>query len=923
MRRYFYWALAAAGLLLYLFGSQIITLLTDLLWFTSLGYRSVKVTMIRTQVVLGLVQGTLFFLILYANLWIARRWAPPVPRLYQEIGLGERIGEFARHAIDRLLLFGSLLAALFAGLIASNYGQDYLLWRNPTPFGIKDPLFNKDVGYYIFQLPFVLYLYRWLFVTLLLSFLATAWVHWSDRALQFAQNIPVPRFAPHVKVHLSVLLALILFTLSVGYWYRRYDLLQSDFGLLSLNGAGYTDVHARLLAYQLMSIGWAIVGVLLLVNLGMRGLTLPAVGIVVVAGLSVVVGVVYPSFMQSYVVAPSDVKLEQPYIGHNINFTRSAYGLGNIQVVPYNADADLTGGILAQHRDTLRNVRLWDYSALERVYNQQQGLKPYYTFQDVDVDRYQFPTGNQQVMVAAREINQAQLPQKTWVAQRLQYTHGYGAIMSPVNAVTTEGSAEYLLKDMPPQPVPALKNELTLTRPQIYFGTQPNDYVIVNTDQPEFDYPSGTEEKTVTYEGKKGVPVGSYGRKMLFGLRFGDSNFLLSKLIGSNGQVLFHRQIQDRIQTLAPFLLPDRDPYLVIAEGKLHWIIDLYTATDRYPYSQPIQNAGINYLRNSVKAVVDAYDGTTTFYVFDPKDPLIQSYRRIFPALFQPKEKFPPALLPHIRYPEDLFNVQSRLFRRYHMQEPQRFYTQSDAWELATSGQPTAQGQDPEPMEPYYVTMRLPGTNRLNFILMRPFTPVGKTNMAAWMAAQCDPENLGKMVVYEFPKNSLTQGPAQIRARIQQDAEISRNVSLWDTQGSRIHWGNLLVIPLGKAMLYVQPLYLESQAGSARMPELKQVIVATDQPQRVLMRPTLDEALSALVNETVDTREGSSAEATETPTEGGRNVPQNAAALIRAANRHFEAAETAQRNGDWAAYGRELSQLRQTLRQLGAQSQGD
>ncbi|MBW3625064.1 MAG: UPF0182 family protein, partial [Armatimonadetes bacterium] len=544
----------------------------------------------------------------------------------------------------------------------------------------------------------------------------------------------------------------------------------------------------------------------------------------------------------------------------------------------------------------------------------QQGLRPYYQFPDVDVDRYRLSTGYQQVMLAARELNTDQLPQKTWVAQRLQYTHGYGVVVSPVDAVTQEGSAEYLVKDMPPQPIPQVKKELTITQPQIYHGTAENGYAIVGTDQPEFDYPAGGEDRTVLYEGKRGVSIGSYGRKLLYSLRFGDPNIVLSNLIGSRAQVLFHRQIDDRIGTLAPFLLRDQDPYLVIADGKLYWIVDCYTVTDRYPYSQPI--GGINYIRNSVKVVVDAYDGTTSFYVFNKQDPVIRSYQKIFPDLFLPQEKFPASLLPHIRYPEDLFNVQSRLYRRYHMKDPRTFYTQSDAWDLATASQPDAagQGQEAEPMEPYYVTMRLPGSNALDFVLIRPFTPVGKLNLSAWMAVRCDPANYGRMLVYEFPKTSLTQGPAQIEARIHQDPEISQRVSLWDTRGSQVLWGPLLVFPMGRAMLYVQPLYLQSEQGS-RMPELKQVVVSTDQPQRVVMAPTLDAALSQLVGETMNVKGESPAVGAGMPT-GGTRQPGNNATLIRRANQLLQQAETAQRAGNWSEYGQALNQLRQTLRQL-------
>ena len=936
MRRYFGWTLAVAALLVYLFGSQIITLLTDLLWFSEVGYRPVMQTALRTQALLAAVLGILFFAIVYSNLWIARRWAPPVPRLYQEIGLGERIGEFARRTIDLLLLGGSLIAALFAALEATGHWQQYLLWANPTSFGVRDPLFNRDVSFYVFRLPFILYLYRWLLAALIVAFLATAWVHYSDRALQFVANVPVPRFAPHVKVHLSILLALMLFVLSFGYWMRQYGLLQSDFGNLGLNGAGYTDVHARLTGLKLMSIGSALVGVLLLVNLRLRGLTVPAYGMGALIGLSILVGVAYPALLQSYRVKPNEPVLERPFIQNNITFTRRAYQLDRVEVSPYEADRPLTATSLEQHRPTIENIRLWDYKMLPRVFNQQQALKPYYTFGqddgagvnvDVDVDRYRFATGYQQVMLAARELDLGQVPQKTWVAQRLQYTHGYGVVMVPVDSVTPEGSPQYLIKDMPPRPIPALEKRLAIKRPQIYYGMADNGYSIVNTQQPEFDFPSGNEDKFTDYAGKGGIPIPSYGRKLLFALRFGEANFVLSGLIGPRARVLMHRQVQQRIGRVAPFLEQDSDPYLVVADGRLTWIVDCYTTTDMYPYSQPTAGrASFNYIRNAVKATVDAYDGAMNFYVFDPSDPLIRSYGRIFSTLFKPAEQFPASLRPHIRYPEDLFNIQSRQYRIYHMTDPAAFYTQSDAWALATEG--ASRAENPPAMEPYFVTMRLPGAKAEEFILIRPFTPVRRNNMAAWMAVRCDPENYGKILVYEFPKTTLTQGPAQIESRIQQDPVISQRVSLWDARGSRVHWGNLLVFPIGRSMLYVQPLYLEAQQGTARMPELKQVIVATDQPQRVVMEPTLEAALNRVVSGRVATPEIPETAGTAPTTPTGAEPPPartptgTTAQLARRANQQFQRAEAAQRAGDWAAYGAALRELRQTLQALEGQAGG-
>jgi len=695
------------------------------------------------------------------------------------------------------------------------------------------------------------------------------------------------------SLHLAVLGALLLLVVAWGYRLSAFELLYSSQGVAF--GASYTDVHARLLAYNLSF--WAVIlcVVLLLGGVASKKPWIVAVGGVLWLTVALGVGGIYPAFMQQFDVQPNELNKERPYIEYNIDLTRRAYGLGEIQEFDFGSVADLTAEALAGAEATIRNIRLWDYRPLRDTYAQIQEIRLYYEFVDVDVDRYYLDGDYRQVTLSAREMATDQLQSRTWVNDHLQFTHGYGLVMSPVNEVTPEGLPELLIRDLPPRTQPGLE----ITRPEIYYGEKTDDYVFVNSTIEEFDYPSGDHNVTATYEGEGGVIIDSPLKRAAFAYRFGDVSVMLSEYLTPDSRVMLYRNIHQRVRQVAPFLLFDADPYLVIADGRLLWLQDAYTVTQMYPYSQPYHDR-FNYIRNSVKISIDAYNGDMVFYVVDDEDPLIQTYAAIFPDLFSPLEEMPQALRAHIRYPEGLFIIQAQMNNTYHMQDPTVFYNKEDLWTVAHE---IYAGSD-QPMEPYYVTMKLSGEESEEFILMQPFTPAGKQNMVAWLTARSDGEHYGKLLLYKFPKQELIYGPLQIEARIDQDPEISGQLSLWRQRGSQVIRGNLLVIPIGNSLLYVEPLYLQAETG--RMPELKRVIAASG--ERVVMANTLEEALVTIGGASPVTEEGEEVE------EGVE--PAGLHDLALSALEHYERAQEYLQEGNWAGYGAELEAMGRDLEKL-------
>jgi uncharacterized membrane protein (UPF0182 family) len=871
---------------------QGIPLYTDWLWFEAEGFSSVFVTTLLTQIFLALTLGGVCFAILYLNLFLVHR-SPATDVLIEledHLGLPSRF--FLEPYVKRLLIPCTLVVSLFVGIQASGQWEVLLRFLHPTPFQIQDPLFQQDLAFYIFRLPLLNSLYHWLMIILGLSALLATIAYIFYRGIQITSR--GLRWGSWARTHLLLLGASLLLLKAWGYHLGTYDLLYSPRG--AVFGAGYTDVYASLPALRMLTIVAILAGLLCLAQIRRQKLTFLVTGLAALLVVSVLGQMIYPSLLQRLRVVPNELDLESPYITSNIRFTRAAYGLDRIEEVEFPAEENLTMADLRRNELTVNNIRLWDPRPLLTTFAQLQEIRTYYKFVDVDVDRYLVGGRYEQVMLSPRELSTDHLPSRIWINEHLTFTHGYGVVLGPVNRVSPEGLPVLYTKDIPPTSSGPFK----ITRPEIYYGELGNEYVFVNTGSKELDYPSGDENVYTNYQGRGGVPITSFFRKALFAARFGTIRIPLSEDITPGSRVMFYRRIGERVRRVAPFLRYEPDPYMVISqEGRLFWIVDAYTVSDKYPYSEPYGRMG-NYIRNSVKVVVDAYHGSMAFYVSDPHDPLIQTYRKIFPDLFQPLERMPADLRAHIRYPETLFAIQAQMYATYHMGNPQVFYNKEDVWQI-----PRRAGGKDIPMEPYYVIMKLPREKKEEFILLIPLTPSRKDNMSAWMAARSDPPNYGKLIVFTMPKQKLVYGPRQIEARINQDAFISQQLSLWSQRGSQVIYGPLLTIPIETSLFYVQPLYLAAEKGS--LPELKRVVVAYG--NQIAMEETLDRALARIFGE------GRLAP----PLPGPRlpeRVPSTLRELASKALEQFRKAQELLRQGNFAGYGEELKRLEETLKSL-------
>jgi uncharacterized membrane protein (UPF0182 family) len=799
----------------------------------------------------------------------------------------------------------AVIIALLIGLFAASEWQTWLTWRYAVPFNQADPIFGYDVGFYVFTLPFLRFLQGLGQALIILAALGSGAIYMVSGNL--TSGFP-SRVAMSVSArrHLALLAAGFLALLALGAWMNRAEYLLQATDLIV--GGKYADVHARIPAAFALIVA-AVIGVALAVYhaFAARGWPLP-----LAAGLYLVVaagGGVYATFVQRIVVTPNEQARETPYIEYNIEATRRAFGLSSVTERALSGDAELTRDDIARNRDTLDNVRLWDHDPLRETFSQLQEIRTYYDFVQIDNDRYRINGQLRQVMLSARELNSASLQNRTWVNERLTFTHGYGLTLGPVNQVSAEGLPVLYVQNMPPETEAGFQ----ITEPSLYFGELSNDYVIVRTRTPEFHYPSGDDNVTTRYAGKAGVPLGSLFRKLAFALRFRAYQILLSDDIEAESRVLFNRNIVRRVAMVAPFVTIDRDPYLVLANGRLYWMLDGYTTSRMYPYSSNAPGTNLNYIRNSVKFVVDAYEGTISAYLADPNDPIAATYARIFPSLLKPLAEMPAALREHVRYPEDLFGLQASVFATYHMTQPAVFYNREDQWQVPSIDENGTEVA----MEPYYTVMRLPGEEGAEFIQMLPFTPRRRDNLAAWLVARSDPEHYGQLEVFEFPKQKLVFGPRQVVARINQDQVISPVITLWSQQGSQVLWGTLMVIPIEESLIYVRPLYLRGVGG--RIPELRRVVVAYQ--NQIVMEPTLDAALARLFGgpgspaAAPQTTSNAPAPAQAAPAPGSAPSPV-VSALAATAQAHYDRAIAAQRAGDWAKYGDELRALGEVLKQL-------
>jgi hypothetical protein len=898
-------------------GSAINTIV-DVLWFGELGYEEVYWTAFWARLWVRLAAGSLIFLFFFVNLRLAASSFGSIRRRISNIEIHEEIP--GRWLTLTALAGAAFLAFLFSAAVSGHW-LDVLVWLERHPFDLVEPLFSKNVSFYVFTLPLLRLVQNLAFLLLIAALVILCVLYVTSGGLEIAENRI--RFRPGPLRHVTANIALMFLVLAWGYRLDLYELLFSSRGIVY--GASYTDAHAQVLGYRvLVALSLAGFGVTVYdVVRGRYGLTLTALGALVI-GMIVFKGL-YPGAVQQFEVEPNEINKEAPYISRNIAYTRRAFDLTTIVERPFDVTGLPAAETLSDADRTVSNIRLWDWRLLLESYSQLQEIRLYYEFEDADVDRYDLGQGPRQVMVSAREMAVEELPPnvQTWQNQHLIFTHGYGLVMSPVNEVTAEGLPKFFLSDIPPVAQDTLAAVLEVARPEIYYGERTFNYALAATHEHEFDYPQGDQNIYTSYAGNGGLRIESWWRKGLFGWYLGSLKFLLTDAISEDSRLLLHRQIHTRIQRLAPFLEYDADPYLVLLDGRLLWVQDAYTISDRYPYSETVTAFGdrvrLNYIRNSVKVVVDAYHGSVTFYAWDLEDPILATYRAVFPALFTPADSMPEGLLAHMRYPEDLFTIQAEVLRLYHMEDAKVFYNREDLWNIPNE---IYQGQ-PQTMGPYYVLLQLPDDEQLSFQLMLPFTPNRRDNMIALLAAKSDPHNYGQRVIYEFPKDRLIYGPMQIEARIDQDPVISEQITLWSQKGSNVIRGNLLVIPLGNSVLYVEPLFLQAQ--QSQLPELTRVIATYG--TSIVMEPTLEEAMLELIRQTAGTAAAlevaeeigladGAARVPGTPGPAPGEVPD--AGLVAEANAAYDRAIAAQRAGDWAAYGEALEELGRILDQLRA-----
>lgn len=890
-------ALYALVFLVISFGGQAVRLAADFYWFQEVGFASVFNRSLLSQGALWGLGALLSAGILILN-WSAAHKVCRRPFIVidQESVVSPlplpQLADLKPFLNTLFWVFAALVMFLSAGWAAGQW-ESALKFLYALPFGVQDPVFGKDIGFYVFNLPFYKFILKFFLTSILISFVVTLVIYLANaRVYLTARGV---QMADGVKIHWAVLGGFLCLLLALHFQVRIYDLLQAQRTLAP--GAGYADLNAYLPGLKILRF----VGVLAALLLWASPFYLDTrlmFGAVILLALGALLARVYAETVQKFKVSPNEIVMETPYIEMAIKATRHAYGLTDIQELEFDPQENLASERLKDNDLTVKNIRLWEHRPLLTSYGQLQEIRTYYDFLDADNDRYMIDGELRQVMLSVRELVPESLPSRIWINEHLTYTHGYGICMGPVNRISPEGLPEFFIKDIPPKSV----TDIGVSRPEIYYGESSANYAIVKTGSKEFDYPSGEENVYSTYEGRGGVPVKGLWRRMLFALRFGELKILFSGDIKPESRFLYYRQVRERASKSAPFIRFESDPYAVITKaGRIVWIIDGYSSTKYYPYSETFGD--LNYVRNSVKATVDAYDGTMHFYVADASDPLVQTYSKIFPGVFEPISEMPDDLRGHIRYPQTLMNIQARVYATYHMTDPQVFYNKEDLWKIP---QRTAAGSN-QTMEPYYTIMKLAGLkDKEEFILMVPFTPSKKENMIAWLAARCDAPNYGKLMVYNFPKQKLVYGPQQIESRIDQDAEISKQLTLWDQGGSRVLRGSLLVIPVDESLLFVQPLYLEASGGG--LPELKRVIVAYG--NTIAMEENLDLSLARIFGGQMQRREGEKYSPSDS---AGQGFKRNA----RQAQEHFDRAQKALRAGDWGIYGAEMEKVGKILRSIG------
>jgi uncharacterized membrane protein (UPF0182 family) len=924
---------------------------TEYAWFAHLGFGAVFTKRLVTQLAMGAGFGLVAFAFFGLHISLIRRFSKPREAWTIPTAAGDVIDmrEMVKKVSTPVIAAAAIVAASVMGYWASRHWEQMLQYLNQTPAGRAEPILGRDIGFYLFSLPLQEFVQEWLVYLTGVGLVLSAIVYFLRGAV--AVKGRTLEWSSQVRGHLLFATACILAVIAWGWRLEMFETLFSRRGIAY--GATYTDVHVNLVVYRIMiaaCIGCALFLLYLISTKpdAARATKLPAYALGAVVALYLLGSFVAPTVVQRFIVAPNELDKEKPYLVHAVAGTRAAYGLDKIEVREFAADEKLALADLKANKPTIDNIKIWDHRPLRATYKQMQAIRLYYDFPSMTVDRYWADDAYWQVMLSAREliVDQLAAQSQTWVNRHLQYTHGYGVVASPVKRVVGEGLPDLWLKDIPPA---SRYRHMRVERPEIYFGQETDGYALVKTTTKEFDYPKGSENEYTTYAGDGGIPIGTFFRRLMFAIREVDVNLLFTKYLTAESRIMIYRKVAERVNSVAPFLMLDGEPYMVVADGRLHWIVDAYTISYRYPYSQPKELARrgrtrLNYIRNSVKAVVDAYHGKVALYVWDEADPMIKTYGKIFPSLFRPAREMPASLRPHVRYPKDLFAIQAAMYESFHMTDPQIYYNQEDMWavsreleakatdrkqEQAEQGPPAGVSARrvgrPDQMEPYYMIMRLPREKKEEYLLMVPFTPVNKDNMVAWMAARCDGESYGRLLVYTFPKQKLVFGPMQIEARIDQDERISGWITLRNQMGSKVIRGDLLAIPINDAILYVEPIYLQST--QTQLPELKQVVVAFG--KRLTMKPTLQAALQTvfgikdaavaqeLAGEKGVEKPGARPPATR-PAGGDAASLAQAKDLLERASAHYKAAQEKVAKGDWAGYGAEQQALKKALDELAA-----
>jgi len=886
---------------------------TEWAWFNHLGYLKAFLLMFFSNFGLRILIGLIFAVFVFVNLFFTKKLfikyfeaesieSENVETLFKEESQGF-LNWLNKKKLNWIYILISLILGFLFSSVSSELWKIVLKFFNQTPFGNTDPIFGKDISFYVFSLPFYSFIKEMGMVLIVLTIIVVGIIYFIASGISSFSDVKV-KLSNRAKSHITVLLSAFLLLKAWDYRLAMYELLYSPRGVAF--GASYTDVNANLLGLRILFIIAIAVAAGLLVSLFRKNYKLLAWGLGIWIVTSLVFGSVYPGFVQRFQVEPNEIEREREYISHNINMTLEAYDLNDLTSKNFQPQDGLTLNDLEENDEIISNIRLWDSRPLLSTYSQLQGLRQYYEFQNIDVDRYIIDGKYRQVMLSGRELNKDLLSgqAQTWINRKLKYTHGYGVAMSPVNRINEQGLPEFFIKDIPPK----IEGDLVLDDSSIYYGEITDDYVIVNTDATEFHYPQGDQNVYINYSGTGGVEISSFIKKAVYALRYSELKILLNDGINNDSRIMYYRNIKERVRKVAPFLAYDSDPYLVISQGRLFWIQDAYTTSDRYPYSQPFSNTG-NYIRNSVKVVIDAYNGDMDFYVIDKQDPIAQTYQKIFPEIFIDGDQMPESLRSHIRYPKDLFKIQSELYSIYHMENPQVFYNKEDLWNIPNENYAGSTIK----MEPYYILSSLPDTKlqNLEYLLMMPFTPANKNNMIAWMAGRSDGENYGELVLYEFPKDTLVYGPSQIESRIDQDSQISQLLSLWGQRGSRVIRGNLIVLPVAQSILYIEPIYL--QAETSELPELKRVVLGYGGD--IVIDINLEGALEQIFGEREPT------EVTSPEVQMGEIMPEDISGLISRAYEIYQEAQNYIKSGDWQNYGSKLDELQQVLEELNSMNE--